>query len=78
MYIIGLIIAFCGIILFEAPKLIKDKMWGELIAFSGLLLFGMVFSFAAVLNIKMPNPTALTDIMFGPPSKLLISIIKSL
>ncbi len=76
MYIIGLVIAFCGIILFEAPKLIKEKMWGELMAFSGLLLFGMVISSAAVLNIDVPNPTALIEMIFAPPTKLLTSFFE--
>lgn len=76
MLIAGLIIIFIIIIIFEVPKLIKDKMWGELMAFSGLLLFGMVISFAASLHINVPNPTVLTEMIFGPPSKWLISIFE--
>lgn len=76
MLIVGMIFIFIIIILIEVPKLIKDKMWGEVMAFSGLLLFGMVLSIAASLQVKVPNPTVLTEMIFGPPSKLLISIFE--
>lgn len=76
MQIIGLIIIFWGIVLFEVPRLIKEKMWGELMAFSGLLVFGMVLSFAAVLHIELPTPTATIEALFGPPAKFLISLFK--
>lgn len=76
MQIIGLIIIFLGVVAFEAPRLIKQKMWGELMAFSGLLLFGMVLSFAAALHIELPTPTAIIEAVFGPLAKLVISIVK--
>lgn len=76
MQVIGLIIIFSGIVLLESPRLIKQKMWGELMAFSGLLIFSIILSFAAALDIALPNPTAALEAVFGPPAKLLISLLK--
>lgn len=76
MIILGLILVFSGIIAFEAPRLLKAKMWGELMAFGGLLTVSMVMTFAAVFNIELPNPTTYIEIIFGPISEAIISFLE--
>jgi len=76
MQLIGLMLIFSGIILFEVPRMWKDKMWRELITFSGLLTVGMVMSFAAVLRIDLPNPTKVIDFIFNPLSEVILSFLK--
>lgn len=69
--IVLLIMAFIGIILFEAPGLIKKKMWRELAAFSIYLSIGMALSIPQVLGLKLPNPTKAIEVLVKPISELL-------
>ena len=69
--IILVVLAFIGIILFEAPGLVKKKMWRELAAFSVYLWIGMALSIPQALGIKMPNPTKAIEALFKPISELL-------
>lgn len=66
-----LIVLFIGIILFEAPGLVKKKMWRELAAFSVYLSIGMALSIPQVLGVKLPNPTRAIEALFRPLSELL-------
>lgn len=68
MQIIGLSFVFFLIILYEVPRLINDKMWRELIAFSVLMLIGMTVSYAQVLDLPIPNPTKAIIKVFKPVS----------
>lgn len=65
MQIILLLITFCSITLFEAPYLIRKKMWRELIAFSILLIIGFTLSLLQIIRVKIPNPTVLIENIFG-------------
>lgn len=69
VYLLTLI--FLGIIAFEAPGLIKKKMWRELAAFSVLLIIGMIYSYGQVLNLPLPNPTKGIEAVFKPVSQYL-------
>ena len=69
--IVLLVIVFIVIILLEAPRLVKKKMWRELVAFSGYLLLGMALSIPMVLGIKMPNPSNFIEAVFKPLAELL-------
>jgi putative effector of murein hydrolase len=51
-----LIAVFIGLILYEAPELIRNKYWRELTVFSFLISLAFVVSFAHVLKIEIPNP----------------------
>lgn len=59
-----LIIFFIVIILFEAPNLVKKKMWRELMAFSVYLLIGMALSIPLSLGVKLANPTKAIEALF--------------
>ncbi|MDA8234566.1 MAG: hypothetical protein M0Z31_07210 [Clostridia bacterium] len=54
--VLVLVLVFLAIIAMEVPSLVKKQMWRELVAFSLLLLIGMVFSFGQALGYQMPNP----------------------
>jgi len=69
--IVLLTMAFIGIILFEVPGLIKQKMWRELAAFSFYLSIGMAMSIPQVLGIILPNPSKAIEVLIKPVSDLL-------
>lgn len=76
MNILGLLLLFGGIIAFEVPRLLKNKMWGELMAFGGLMSVGMGMAFAAVFHFELPNPTTYIELIFNPFSEIIISLLK--
>ncbi len=69
--IILLLILFAGIILLEAPGLVKKKMWRELAAFAAYLAIGMALSIPQVLGIRLPNPSKAIEALFKPLAGLL-------
>jgi len=73
MLVTFLLLIFTVIIWFELPKLIKNKMWGELIAFSILMLIGMSLSIAQTVGINLPNPTKGLEALYKPLAELLKS-----
>lgn len=64
-------LVFAGIIAFEAPRLIKNRLWREMIAFSGLLVVGLVYSFGLALSWPLPNPVKLLKAVFLPVTQYL-------
>jgi hypothetical protein len=76
MTILGLILIFTLMAALEVPRLVRDKMWREMTAFSGLLIIGMVLSFAHVLNINLPNPTHLLYAIFRPMTEVIMTLLK--
>lgn len=70
-----LILVFAVIIAFEAPGLVRKKMWRELTAFSVLLLIGMVLSFGQALDLPLPNPTRGIEAVFKPFSQYLEKLL---
>jgi len=56
MLVLLVISSFIIIGLIEVPGLIKKKQQRELIAFSVLLVPGMVIAIMLSLNMKVPNP----------------------
>lgn len=41
---------FTAVIALELPYLVRNKLWREMAAFSGLLTIGMVYSFSILLE----------------------------
>lgn len=70
-----LILVFALIIAFEAPGLVRKKMWRELTAFSVLLLVGMILSFGQALDLPLPNPTRGIEAVFKPFSLYLEKLL---
>lgn len=68
-------LVFIAIIAYEAPGLIKQKMWRELAAFGVLLIIGMVYSYGQVLNLPLPNPTKGIEAVFKPVSQYLEKLL---
>lgn len=54
--ILFLISAFIGIAFYEAPGLIRKKLWPELAAFSVFLLLAFVISLLQTVGVKIPSP----------------------
>jgi hypothetical protein len=63
--IILLISIFTGIILYEAPTLVRQKQWRELISFSIILVIGFVLCLFQIIGIKLPNPSRLITALFN-------------
>jgi glucan phosphoethanolaminetransferase (alkaline phosphatase superfamily) len=76
MNIVGLLIVFIIIILLEAPRLWKQKMWRELAAFFFFLILGMVIAFLGAFNIKFTTPTTVVDRLFGPIMDAIFSLLQ--
>ncbi|MGB9803624.1 hypothetical protein [Desulfofundulus sp.] len=66
-----LVVIFILIIALQVPPLVKKKMWRELVAFSVLLLIGMIYSFGLALKIPLPNPARAVEAVFAPLTNLI-------
>lgn len=66
-----LIILIGGVIsLLEVPGLMQPEKRGELIAFCGFLLIGMVLAVAITLKLPLPNPVNGIESVFRPIARL--------
>lgn len=59
-------LAYMIIILLEVPRLVVQKKWRDLAAFSFLLLPAMLYSYGITLDLNPPNPTDLIIKLFHP------------
>jgi len=71
LYLAGLAL----IIWLELPGLLKQKQWGEVAAFAGLLLIGSYLSISQILRLPTPNPSVLIEAIFGPLGKALEALL---
>jgi len=70
-----LVLLFLIIIVAQVPGLVKKKMWRELAVFGVLLFLGMVYSFAQVLDVPVPNPMSGVEAVFKPLSVFLEKLL---
>lgn len=54
------------ICIIEIPKMLREKLTGELIFFCFLLLMGTVLTVMKGLDIKIPNPSDLLAWIYSP------------
>lgn len=73
--ILLLLLFFLGIIAMEAPRLIREQKWRDLAAFGGVLLLAMVMTFAAVLDLPLPNPTRVIEAIFKPAAEFMEKLL---
>ncbi len=66
---------FIGVIAVEVPYLVRNKLWREAAAFSGLLLIGMVYSFGLVLDWEIPTLLQLMELVFIPVTMYIEQLI---
>lgn len=76
MNIFGLLVIFIVIILLEVPRLLKQKMWRELAAFSFFLACGMILALLGVFNVEFPGPTAFVEVFFAPFADAYFSLLE--
>lgn len=62
---------FIVVIALELPYLIKNKLWREVAAFSGLIIIGMIYGFGLVLDLQIPNLVDLVEIVFIPVTRFI-------
>lgn len=61
----------------EIPKMLKSKMYRELIVFSVLLLIGTVLAVMKIVDIDIPNTTDLIIWIYSPVSNLMKGLTQS-
>lgn len=64
--LILLIAALLFIVLLEAPRLVVEQMWRELIAFLGLWSIASFLAVAHFTGLELPNPTDILNAIFAP------------
>lgn len=57
---------FLVVIWIKVPGLVREKMWGELIAFAGILAVAMVLTVAKIIRLPVPNPEHALRAVFEP------------
>lgn len=79
MPIIGVlsVLAFSTIVsIIEIPKMLKNRFYKELLAFSVLLAFGTALGILKSLSISIPNPSDLVAWIYSPFSSTMKSFFK--
>lgn len=71
-----LIIITIIIITIEVPGLLQKQMWRELAVFSGILIVGIIYGIAHVLEIRIINPTNITNSIFIPLFETVNKLLK--
>lgn len=66
-----LTVAYLIMILLEVPRLVVQKKWRDLAAFSVLLVPAIIYSYGISLDLNLPNPTDLIKLIFEPLAKSL-------
>lgn len=64
-------VAYIIIILLEVPRLVLQKKWRDLTAFSFLLIPAIIYSYGITLDLNLPNPTDFITLVFKPLAKSL-------
>ena len=57
-----LVVIMLAIALFEAPKLLREQQYGELLAFA--VLWGVAFAYAALVVLRVELPTIVEVLVF--------------
>ena len=66
MCIFFLLLMGVVISIIELPKMLKEKLWKEIVLFFALLGCGLFLSIGQILEIPIPNPTDIIKNIFGP------------
>lgn len=69
-------LAYIIIILLEVPRLVVQKKWRDLAAFSFLLLPAILYSYGITLDLHLPNPADSIIRIFGPLAMDLEQILR--
>ncbi|MDK2888973.1 MAG: hypothetical protein PWP72_1851 [Thermoanaerobacter sp.] len=75
MEIALLSLLFIAIIVLQVPPLVKQKMWRELVAYSVLMVVAMFYSYGLALNIPLPNPARVVEIVFTPVTSMIQKVL---
>ena len=75
MKLIILTLFFIVIIFWQTRPLIKNREWKELIVYSCLMLLGIIYSYAIILDLSLPNPTTLLTEVFKPIYEYIFNVL---
>ncbi len=51
MGFVGIVLLFGGIVLYEMPRLLRSKLWRELVVFLGLVFLGFILSWLQAMGL---------------------------
>lgn len=74
--ILGVILLAILISVYEIPKLIKNKLFKELIVFFLLLLAGTGLGIARSINLELPSPLDLITFIYKPISDTIYEVLQ--
>jgi hypothetical protein len=61
-----LILTLLVIPAFDTPRLVRERLWRELVVYFMLWTLGSFLAVAVVAGIELPNPVDLITAVFGP------------
>jgi hypothetical protein len=71
-----LLLSLSIIIIIEVPGLIQKKMWRELAVFSGFLILGAIYGIIHIFEMRILNPTNITNAIFRPMFEAIDKLLK--
>ena len=71
MNIALLVAAFAVIGLFEVTKILRKRLWRELLVFGFLLIFGFTLSVLLALDVPVPSPARGIKVLINPVLRLI-------
>lgn len=71
MAILMLTIVFIIVLAIQVPPIVKRKNRREIFAYFFMMSLGIMYSYAYVLDVELPNPTDGIHLIFEPLTKLL-------
>lgn len=69
--ILLIVAGFAAIVAFELPRLLRQKLWREMVAFFVLIAIGMALSIGQVLRLPLPNITKGIEAVTRPVYKVI-------
>ena len=76
-FTIPAVLAFSIILSFiEIPKMLNEKLFRELVAFSFLLVLGTVLAVLRSMNVTIPSPSDLIALFYAPFSNIMKSLLQ--
>lgn len=75
MVVLLILLVFTIVTAVEAPILIKQRMWKELMAFFVMICLGILYSIGQFYDWPLPNPEKYLEYKFIPISKMVENLL---
>jgi hypothetical protein len=74
--ILAVLVFTTSLCIVEIPKMVKENLYRELVAFSILLGFGTILAILKSLNVEIPNPSDFIAWVYSPVTEIMRSFFK--